>query len=183
MIKLIIRMLRIAALKNYLTLTILMFFLFNIVGYYLWFSYLKFNIQKEVTQEIRQGTAEKDLTLITVSINDESGICWLKAGKEFTYRGEMFDVVKIKICKDKKYIYCINDTREKKLISDFSRNNEPDQKTKKLVSSFQYIYVIQPATFPHITETSNFDYSIQSFNIVSVDADVNSPPPKFIFAA
>jgi hypothetical protein len=155
-----------------------MFFLFNIVGYYLWFSYAKNNIQKEIRQEIRKGLAEKDLTVISVPLDDESGIRWLKAGKEFTYHGEMFDVVKIKTDKDKKYFYCINDAKEKKLLADFSNHNEPDSKTRKLLSFFQYIYILQAESFFNILETSNHDYCINSFAIVSTIKEVTSPPPK-----
>ena len=168
-------------LRKYLALIVLMFFLFNIVGYYLLFSYVKNNIQKEVRREIRQGLAEKDLTIITVPISDESGICWLKAGKEFTYRGEMFDVVKIKIVKDKKCFYCINDTKEKKLISDFSKNNESGPKARKLLSNFQYIYILQAGCFLNIIETSNHDYCIRSFATASTVKEVTLPPPKFFF--
>jgi hypothetical protein len=176
-------MLSISSLRKYLAIIVLMFFLFNIVGYYLWFGYVKNNIQKEVRREIRKGLADKDLTLITVPIGDESGICWIKAGKEFTYRGEMFDVVKIKISKDKKYFYCINDVKEKKLISDFSKNNESDRGARKLLSNFTYIYILQQGSFFHILETSDYGYCIKSFNTASVATDVISPPPKFIFPA
>jgi len=160
-----------------------MFFLFNIVGYYLLFSYVKNNIQKEVRREIRQGLAEKDLTIITVPVSDESGICWLKAGKEFTYRGEMFDVVKIKIVKDKKCFYCINDTKEKKLISDFSKNNESGPKARKLLSNFQYIYILQGGCFLNIIETSNHAYCIGSFVTASIVKEVTLPPPKNFYKA
>lgn len=155
-----------------------MFFLFNIVGYYLWFSYAKNNIQKEIRQAIKKGLAEKDLTVIAVPLDDESGIRWLKAGKEFAFHGEMFDVVKIRTDKDKKYFYCINDAKEKKLLADFSKHHGQDSKARKLLSFFQYNYILQAGSFFNIPETSNHDYCIHSFGIVSTIREVTSPPPK-----
>jgi hypothetical protein len=174
-------MLTMLTLRKYLSVIILMFFLFNIGGYYLWFSFLKFNIQKEIRREIRQGLSENDLTLITVPFNDESGICWIKPGKEFTYRGEMYDVVKIKISNDKKFFYCINDIKEKKLIADFSKANASNQKARKLLGNFLYLYVIQPESFFHINETSNHDFCIKSFDTSSNIEEVAVPPPKLTF--
>jgi hypothetical protein len=176
-------MLNRSTIRKYLSAIVLMFFLFNIVGYYLWFHYVKYSIQNEVRQEIREGMADKDLTLITVPLNDESGICWIKAGKEFTFRGEMFDVVKIKISNDKKYLYCINDSKEKKLISDFSKNHESDQKAKKLLSSFSYIYILQQGAFLNILVSSDHNFYIKSYNTASVVSEVNSPPPKQYLSA
>ena len=160
-----------------------MFFLFNISGYYLWFTILKLNVQKEIRQEIRHGLSEKDLTLITVPIDDESGICWIKPGKEFTLSGKMYDVVKIKISGNWKSYYCINDIKEKKLIARFSKMNETNQKARKLLVNFQYIYVIQPESYFHINETSDHDYVIKSFDATSIIEEVTSPPPKSFFTA
>jgi hypothetical protein len=160
-----------------------MFFLFNIAGYYLLFSYVKNSLQKQIRREIRQGLSEKDLTLISVPINDESGICWIKAGKEFTYKGEMYDVVKIRIRDNQKFFYCINDTKEKKLIDGFSKMNESSQKARRLLNNFHYIFVIQPISFFYIIETSKHDYCIKSFDTASAIKEVSIPPPKFIFQA
>jgi hypothetical protein len=161
----------------------LMFFLFNIVGYYLLFSYLKISIQKEVQEEISRGLDEKDLTLITVREGDQSDICWIKPGKEFTYRGEMYDVVKIRVCNEKKFIYCLNDTREKKLITDFSKNNESMPRARKILSSYQYVYFLGQSNWFHVMEPSSNDYCMRSFPTISAAVEVSIPPPKLNFVA
>lgn len=160
-----------------------MFFLFNIGGYYLWFSYVKNNIQKEIRREIRQGLSEKDLTLISMPVNDESGICWIKPGKEFTFNGKMYDVVKITINNNRKFYYCIDDVKEKNLIAGFSKIPESNQKARKLLASFHYVYVIQPESFFHIIETANLNYYMKSFDTASTVKEVTIPPPKPVFQA
>jgi hypothetical protein len=156
-----------------------MFFLFNIGGYYVWFNVIKNKLQKEIRQEIRQGLSEKDLTLIVVPADDESGICWIKPGKEFTYQGNMFDVVKTKINGNKKFYYCINDIKEKKLIADFSKFHGLAQKTRKLLGNFNYVFVLKTESLFHINETSNHDYFIKSLDAASNIEEVTVPPPKF----
>jgi hypothetical protein len=164
-----------------LSIGLLMFFLFNIGGYFVWFNIMKNKIQKEIRQEIRQGLTEKDLTLISVPVNDESGICWIKPGKEFTFGDKMYDVVKIKIDGTRKLFYCIEDSKEKKLIDGFAKINSSSQKVRKLLTSFQFINVIQPESYFHINETSNHDYCIKSFDAASNVNEVTVPPPKSLF--
>jgi hypothetical protein len=176
-------MIAFSTLRKYLSVIILMFFLFNIGGYYLWFSFVKNSIQKEIRREIRQGLSEKDLTLISVPVKDEKEICWIKPGKEFTYRGKMYDVVKTRISDDMKFYYCIDDVKEKKLIAGFSKIPESNQKARKLIGSFHYIYVIQPESFFHIHETSNHEYFVKSFDTASAIKEVTIPPPKSDFQA
>ena len=149
----------------------------------MWFSIVKNNIQKEIRQEIRRGLSEKDLTIITVPVNDESGICWIKPGKEFTCGGKMYDVVKIKISGNSKTYYCIDDIKEKKLIAGFSKMNESNQKARKLLVTFQFIFVFQPESFFHIIETSNHDFCIKPFDTASTIKEVTIPPPKSNFTA
>ena len=149
----------------------------------MWFGILKHNVQRQIRQEIRQGLSEKDLTIITVPVNDESGICWIKPGKEFTCGGKMYDVVKIKISGNTKSYYCIDDVKEKKLIAGFSKVNESNQKARKLLSNFHYIFVIKPESFFHIIETSNHDFCIKPFETESAIKEVTIPPPKSAFPA
>ena len=180
---LIINTLKFSYLKKSLFIGVLMLFLFNIGGYYIWFSYLKFTIQKDIRREIRSELPEKELTLISVPVNDESLLIWIKPGKEFTFGGKMYDVVKAKIVGDKKLYYCIDDVKEKKLLTAFSKVNEPCQKARRMLNNFHYQFVIQALTFAYIIETSGHDYIMTVSELTSKEKEVNIPPPKSIFQA
>jgi hypothetical protein len=156
---------------------------FNVCGYYIYFNLAQDNIRREIRARIREGSKEKDLTVIEISGDSANEIRWIKPNKEFTYQGNMYDVVKIKQRNGRKAYYCINDTKENKLIADFSRKCESNQKARKLVSSFSQNYVFQPESLFHINETSNHDFTILSFDIRSKIKEVCVPPPKYSFPA
>jgi hypothetical protein len=182
-IRLKINILSISSFRKFLASALLLFFLFNIGGYFIWYNIARSNIQKEIKQEIRKGLAEKDLTQISVPVGDESAIAWIKPGKEFTYAGAMYDVVKSEIRKGRKIYYCIDDVKEKKLVAGFAKMNESNQKARKLLSNFQYIFVIQPGSYYHINETTDHEFCISPFEISLNDVEITLPPPKAVFEA
>ena len=93
---------------------------------------MQYKIQKEVKQKIRKGLRDEDLSIIVVSVNDESEINWIKPQKEFRYKGEMYDVVNIKIENQKKYYYCIWDVKEKQLIANYNKTNNNKQNKERI---------------------------------------------------
>jgi len=165
--------------RKYIALLIVPVFLFNIGGYYLWFSVLQHNLQQEIGQEIREGIKDKDLTLITVPLNDEAGISWIKPNKEFRYKGEMYDVVKIQVQHQKKLYYCMNDSKEKQLLADFNKtHNTKKDSEKKLKRSFTYNFYFQQVT--SVKNFSAIDIPFASIHILYKPGaiDIHSPPPK-----
>ena len=60
-------------------------------------------------------------TSFEVFISEEHGnnMQWKDDGKEFTLNGEMYDVAKVKKVNGKTVLYCVNDKKEKELLSNF----------------------------------------------------------------
>jgi len=151
-------------------------------GYHLYFIYLRHNIHQEVKRIIRKGLQEKDLSVITVSFDNEKEIEWTKKNKEFRYKGLMYDVVRTEIKNDKKIYYCINDVKEKILIANFTRHNRRKNKVllelKKLLNN------------KYFPEKYSLNSKVSKANIYFVDCqflyksrfkEILSPPPKFNF--
>ncbi len=165
--------------RKYFSILIVAAFLFNIEGSYIWFCVQQYSIKKEIRQEIRQGIKEEDLTLIIIPDNEETGICWLKPDKEFRYKDEMFDVVKIQIKHQKKYYYCLSDKKEKQLLAGYHKRNSTKKNAEtKLKRTFVYNFDLQYAS-----ATTNFDFLDITFaginDFYSSNApDILSPPPK-----
>ncbi len=148
-------------------------------GYYLYFKYLQYNIQHIIQQEIKKGMNEKELSLIIVSVKNKKEIFWIKKNKEFKYKDKMYDVVKIKILNKQKYFYCINDIKEKHLITIFSENNKRKNnlvlKLSKILNNkyFPKTYFVNIHFNPievRFTENNLF-YKSKIIDIIS-------PPPK-----
>lgn len=148
-------------------------------GYYLWFSLLQKSIQHSVNNEIEKGLEEADLTVIVVPVNDESGICWIRNGKEFRFKGEMFDVVKSRIVGENRHYYCVNDHKEKQLIADFSRSDHSKRESeKKIRLIFNYQWYPQLSLQQINLARTVILYPARDIHFISNQADIPSPPPR-----
>jgi len=144
----------------------------------MYFKYLQKNIHNEIKQEIRKGLNEKELSLIIVSVNNDRDIFWIKKGKEFRYKGAMYDIVKTKIKGRKKYYYCINDLKEKQLITSLLKNNRRNKTIVKLMKSLSHDYLPENYSLQAAVYSTDFCFT-QSTQFYSTRIiDVASPPPR-----
>lgn len=165
--------------KKLISIGILSIFLYNIGGYYLWFSILQNKIQNKIEEEIEAGLKSEDLTLIIVQAEKDQEICWIKPNREFRYKGDMYDVVKIKYVPGKKYYYCLNDKKEKQLIAGFNKtHNTKKESEKRLKRNFNYNSYIEHFTLTKRIYPIGLTFSAIENFYSSETIDINSPPPK-----
>jgi len=166
--------------KKFTAGILFLLFLFYSGGFYFLFISRQFSIRNEVRREIKSGLRTKDLTIITIPLDGESDIRWVKPDKEFKYKGELFDVVKIKIKGQKKTIYCLNDKKEKRLITAFHRQQrqkkESDNKTHRLLIQLFFPPELNQLNF---IKSSDCCYASLIFIYQSNFPDILSPPPNF----
>ena len=165
--------------RKYISIAVLFIFLFNIGGNYLWFSAAQYGIQQEIEKEIGDGSKDEDITLIIVAEKGEPGIAWIKPDKEFRFKGEMYDVVKIQIHDQKKYYYCLNDNKEKELIANFNKtSNTKKDSEKKLKQNFNYSLYLQ--RYPVTVNLYSINSTFPSIPVLykSTFVDIHSPPPR-----
>lgn len=169
--------------KKALSVILPLIFLFNLGGYYLWFSIKQYLIQQEVKQEIRKGLDDNALSLVVIDSDKISGLHWIKPGKEFIHAGKMYDVVKTRISGSKSYFYCINDVREKQLIGSFQQNSnlkKEIQKQFKRISNYNFVPQFTRIVFQVFG--TGYDYAALKIFLNSISPDIPSPPPKqFMF--
>ena len=160
-----------------LTITLL----FNIGGYYLYFSFLQFNIKERIEIQIKNGLQEKDLAVIVVPVNKVSGVNWLEPEKEFSYRGEMYDIVSSKVKGQSKIYYCINDRKEKQLIEIYQKSHPSKKDTdKKLRNVMNDRYLSQQSTRINFACYLKIQYAILTIPFTSSPIQIPSPPPKVV---
>jgi hypothetical protein len=165
--------------RKYISIIVLFIFLFNIGGYYLWFSVIQNGLQKEIEKEIGEGGNDGDFSLIIVPEKGETGIVWIKPDKEFSYKGEMYDVVKIQMHDQKKYYYCLNDSKEKELIANFNKTaNHKKETEKKLKRNFNYNFDFQGSCIAKNLYPVYLTINSTHFLYKSTTVDILSPPPK-----
>ena len=173
-------------LRKLFLIFLLIVFFFNIGGYYVPFLVIRFAIREKMDEQIKENnSSQNELTKLIFNRTDNSNqLVWTKDGKEFSYKDEMYDVVKIKHEKDKIIYFCIKDKAENNLLESFvsliKKNFGNDKKNR----------------FDFSKELSKYDLTVKN-NLINVQLlntlhpsivsfyqnlhmRINVPPPKFI---
>ncbi len=168
-------------LRKFISIILILLFLFYSAGICLVFHFIRYTVREEIEEEIKRGLEESDLSVITIYDTDREGIDWIRPGKEFRYKGEMYDVVKTRTTDHKKYLYCINDTREKQLVDDFKNHFKRRKKTEgKVKRLFTKIYFCQKTSFGCQIFSSDIFFNSMVDFYEPINIKVPLPPPKLI---
>jgi len=167
--------------RKSLSIVLLFLFLLNLGGYNLWYYCFQQIIQCEIKEQIRAGIKESELSLIITPIDNEKILRWIKPGKEFFYKGKMYDVVKVNVKDEKNYFYCINDTRENELIAHWMKDSRKRKETERLVKRVINNTFMSPhSRMINQVYASDIDYPVIQFNLETGNPEIPSPPPKYI---
>lgn len=158
------------------------------MGFFFIFKIQQYHVRQEIKQHIKQGVPENELTLITVTPENESQLEW-EHKKEFRYKGTMYDVVKKEIIDETTIIYyCITDKQETTLFANLDEQvkknmdtkNEGNSPVKNLLKLLSNIYSKPQKNVWILFPTNmaiNYEYS---YHYSSPALDITSPPPKIV---
>lgn len=147
--------------------------LFKIAGQYPIFKIRQTQIQQSIKNQIAQNIPNQFLDKITFDFQDITKVKWEKIDKEFWYQGNLYDVLRFEKTDKNITYYCIKDTKETKLVTDFKQEitNQTNSKTQKEnILSWDFAKKIVATDFPivsFITEKSPFILSVHKEKIVS----------------
>ena len=152
--------------------------LFNIGGYFLLFKLAQYKIYSDIKKEIIRGLSNDDLVLFVYNPDQYSNIKWRAFEKEFSLNGNMYDVVKISQHENLRFLYCINDIKEKKLIENYAKKHHKDKDNKhKRPLNHKYC---KPSCISVIcTANYRFDFLMKYNFYTFSNSDLEAPPPKF----
>jgi hypothetical protein len=103
--------------KKLLPLTLMVFFIISLLGYYPVFLFMKHEARHEMKRLIKAGLPEDKLTRFVFDTQTYNELDWVENG-EFRLNGEMFDVVsQVPDEFGNTVIYCINDKKETAIFS------------------------------------------------------------------
>ena len=154
---------------------------FSQIGYYFVIHYAQ-QKQKEFIKELLFKNISDDvLTIIDFTKNKEK-IYWEEEGKEFSFEGGMFDIVKIKNVDGHITFYCINDQKEEELINNYNttikNNSSKDKKTKNNIeTAFSPFLLIKPYCLLAIKSSAK-KYQLIISPILTENADSALKPPQ-----
>ncbi|MBN2614447.1 MAG: hypothetical protein JXR71_02025 [Bacteroidales bacterium] len=169
--------------KKLFALILFSVFLINLAAIPVVFHITRFMIREDMEQKIRENPEESELTMLTLSAQEFSCLHWTRVLKEFEYKGNMYDVVRIKSVQHKKLIYCLSDNREKHLLAQYrthqkTRKNNHQRTSKTELS--KYFPAEQHYSFP--SGGTDLIYFHARSRIVLNRLSPPSPPPKPIIS-
>ena len=106
--------------------------------------------------------------------------------REFKYNGDMYDIVKKEENDKQLIVYCINDTKEKKLEEEFEKKvhkNSSGDKQRPTTHNYNFVSLSEPVQSEQIANTIECDsvFSYWRTDLYkSLHLDIHSPPPRLI---
>ena len=101
--------------KTILSLTLLFALLLKMGGFYTILSFEREEIREKMEQKILKSINKTDLVCIIENADNSPKIEWERLEKEFSFEGNLYDVVYTEKMDGMKYYYCLSDKDETKL--------------------------------------------------------------------
>lgn len=165
--------------KKSISILLVVFFLFNAGGGYYLFRIFQTRIRWEVAGEIRKAKDERERVTLVFPLDFQKGIMWIRPGREFAYKGQLYDVISSATRDQHKYYYCYNDTKEKQLIAGFHKSHTSKKETeKRRKTQYNQKYLPQRPVLAFAFPFADFIYTGFGFHYISQVLITPSPPPK-----
>ena len=123
--------------KKIVSSILLLSLFLNIVGYHFIFQIQQHNIKEDMEEYLSKSENILNATELKLPLNDISKLKW-QDEKEFTYNGELYDVIQQKKVNGELIIQCIKDKKETHLVNDYTKisketQGDPSSKNKSTV--------------------------------------------------
>jgi len=159
-------------------------FLLNITGYHIIFYLRQQEIKAEMREAIRMQTYSEHETDFSFSLNDKQSMDQLdwEGDEEFSFHGEMYDVIEKRIENGKLIIRSIADKRETALLDKVKGHWNQSEKSNKVAD--ELFQLLQSLFHPSKTEELVFiKPSVHKISFISLPLpsqvkQIPTPPPR-----
>lgn len=165
--------------KRFISIILFSVFLLNLFAFTLWFQTSRYLIRREMVQKIKDHPDPSEVNILLVTSENMGRLKWTNDKKEFEYKGEMYDVIKITSTGDKIKIYCLNDALEEHLLSIYKAHHQSRKKKDKIINGTNNKYY--PVVFGSLDSLTGFLFVFSEVNI-KVNSNIplpDFPPPKY----
>jgi hypothetical protein len=153
--------------------------LYSLCGFYLLQEVLLYHIRSAAGKEIKAGIRDKDLTLLVLTPGIDKEIMWTRPGKEFSFRGNIYDVVKVRTEGGKTYLFCFKDVREKRLLTNCQKHRDMRKEpAKKLKRTYPSQYLPQHNLYMAYVVPQDISFIAPGLSYQSIVINIPFPPPK-----
>jgi hypothetical protein len=153
-------------------------------GHYFAWLYARSEARREMKEQFIHSLPDSELEIISLTDNIHD-IKWEEEGREFLYKGEMYDVARIKTVDGKTLLYCVNDEKETALMDQLSDSVQSIHQHNNGKNS--KVTFLKLAVDPAIIETIEFSllcisqksiYARFEAHLPVLPPLISSPPPK-----
>ena len=175
--------------RRIVSILILSLFIYNTIGFLAVHSLLTLYYKYLGMQQAEKPSEEELIELLVFNKEDFLGqkinFRWIHS-REFKYNGDMYDVVKKEENDKQLFLYCINDTKEKKLEEEFEKRvhqNSSENKQRPTVNNHINILLSEPIQPEQIGIALVYECI---FNFWRADfynspyLEIPSPPPRLV---
>lgn len=159
-------------------------FLLNIIGYYIIFYFRQEGIKVEMREVICQQTYNENETDFVFSLNDKQAMKQLEweGDDEFTFNGEMYDVIEKKTENGQLTIRAIADVQETALLNKSKEHWNQDEKSNRVADELfqllQSLYHSSKAEQLLLIKPSVDKVSFVSLLLPLQVKKIPTPPPR-----
>lgn len=140
-------------------------------------------------QRVEMPSEDELIELIVFSksdiLNKKINFKWIHS-REFKYNGDMYDIVEKEETETELIVYCINDTKEKKLEEEFEKKvhrNSLESKQRPISNNLNFVSISEPVQTEDLVDVfetgSTFNSWLNNF-YSSLNLDIASPPPRLV---
>jgi hypothetical protein len=175
--------------KRFAGIVLLMLMGYNLIGYFPAFYTMQQNVKREMRSALRIRQNRNELTTLSFALQNgkvnDADFEQLEED-EFSYKGEMYDVVRTEKTGNTITFYCLNDKKESRLFADlqqFIKQNSaenPFQKSSKLFNTFCKLEFISSEKLTSILQDFTTQSIFSPYHIWRSDKHITqfSPPPE-----
>jgi hypothetical protein len=176
-------------LKQTITILLALVFVYNTMGF-LFIQPLLVRYYKQLGMNEAANPSNKNKIELMVFnkediLNQKINFRWIHS-REFKYNGDMYDIVKKEENKNQLILYCINDTKEKKLEEEFEKrvHQNTSENKQRPSANFQLNILLSEAVQNENISTELLpEYIFREQLIIGYKSnhlEIPSPPPRFV---
>lgn len=161
----------------------------GVFGEWLVFYIIRSDIRHEIKERIEASAPEASLVLVKIAKdNPPKNFQFTEAGREFRYKGQMYDIVRQEVKNDSILYYCIHDIRESQLYAkveqqlqdEFSTSPQHQTKHRELIKKIPDFYL--PSIHSIFLGFTCYTQQPDEAHLVWLDAllTIDAPPPEII---
>jgi hypothetical protein len=156
----------------------------NMSGLFVVFYFQQQELKREMRQYIRRHEQFSGITIFTFPAKHQKSLQW-EIDEEYSFHGQLYDVIKKVQRGDQIFVYCIPDDKESALIKNFlqlSENKKPlKDKTSAQTELLSWPYVLaeqnMTSAFTPLVLSHHEHYS---FFLPFTERVILAPPPRAV---